>query len=76
MNEKKLEINLTGESAAATIALLIVLLVVVFVFAYGAVKPKRELVILEIEKTQLEIEKLKYELAIYREQEALVANAE
>lgn len=37
---------------------------------------EKALVILEIEKTRLEIEKLKFELAIYREQETLVANAE
>lgn len=37
---------------------------------------QKEIIRLEIEKTQLEIEKLKYELAIYREQESLVVNAE
>lgn len=37
---------------------------------------RKELVRLEIQKAKLEIEKLNLELAIYREQESLVANAE
>jgi hypothetical protein len=37
---------------------------------------KKELVRLEVKKTELEIQKLEYELAIYREQESIPVSAE
>ena len=37
---------------------------------------RKELVRLEIKKTELEIEKLNFELAIYREQESIPVSAE
>ena len=37
---------------------------------------RKELVRLEIQKTRLEIEKLNFELAIYREQESLVVSVD
>lgn len=76
MSEKKFEINLTGESALASIVLTVVFLLAIAAFVVDAAKPKKALLILEIEKTQLEIEKLNFELAIYREQESLAVNAE
>ncbi len=76
MSEKTYEINLTGSSALASVVLTIVFLLAIAAYVVDAAKPKKALVILEIEKTKLEIEKLNLELAIYREQESVIARAE
>ncbi len=76
MIEKTYEINLTGSSALASLVLTIVFLLAIAAYVVDASKPKKALVLLEIEKTKLEIEKLNFELQFYREQQAVVPRAE